>query len=260
MSEYLFEGQQGDQEFARLQMVEGLFDPLTKRQLERAGLKQGQQCLELGAGAGSIMKWMGGIVGADGTVVGVDKSVNYLTGFTDPRFQVVEGDFLELEFQQQFDIVHCRYVLIHNQRSKEILQRLYDILKPGGMLVAEEPDFRSAKLLNLTQRDDRWSVNNAICRAFEERNLNPQFGLELPQSVAELGLSIVDVDARLHLARGGSEMSRMMTASLHALRATYLETGEVTENQLDQYIAEADDPQSWAVYYSTVSVIASKPA
>ncbi len=201
MTEYIFERHQGDRELARLQMIEEALDPATITYLETTGLRSGSRCLELGAGAGSIMKWMGSVVGASGRVVGVDRDTKHLQHLTDPRFQIIEGDFLDVRLDEPFDLVHCRYVLIHNRTSTEILAKLCTHLTPGGYLVIEEPDFTCAKLLTQAGDAARQQVNNAICRMFENLGLNPGYGLELPQRVAAQGLQVITTDSRLHLAQ-----------------------------------------------------------
>ena len=64
---YIFDEHQQDQELVRLRMIEELFDQTTIEHLERTGIREGWCCLELGAGAGSIMKWMGSVVGGNGS-------------------------------------------------------------------------------------------------------------------------------------------------------------------------------------------------
>ncbi len=85
MTEYIFSDNQEDNEYYRLRLLEEAFDKKTKRILRDAGLIEGWKCLEIGPGAGSILKWMAGIVGDTGVVVGLDKSTKYFKDAKDPR-------------------------------------------------------------------------------------------------------------------------------------------------------------------------------
>lgn len=163
-----------------------------------------------------------------------------------------------MSLEGDFNLAHCRYVLVHNRRGDEMLQQLGNLLSPGGHLVAEEPDFTTARLLNAKGEGAQQRVNNAICRLFEEMQLDPGYGLTLPEKVAATGLRVVEVDSRIHLARGGSLMARMMATSTNALADKYIATGEATQADIDQYVLNANDDQHWAVYYATISVIATK--
>jgi hypothetical protein len=52
--------------------LERTFDDLSIAHLARAGLSPGGRCLEIGAGGGSIARWMAGQVGASGRVLALD--------------------------------------------------------------------------------------------------------------------------------------------------------------------------------------------
>jgi precorrin-6B methylase 2 len=257
-NEYIFDQHEQDQELLRLRMIEELFDPTTIGHLERAEIAAGWRCLELGAGAGSIMKWMGGVVGDRGSVIGIDKNANHLRGLSEPPLQIIEGDFLEVPLDEAFDLAHCRYVLIHNRASDAILRKLCNVLKPGGFLVVEEPDFTSAKLLSHNADDAQQRLNNAVCRMFEQMGLDPAYGLGLPKRIADAGLHVVEVDSRLHLAGGGSLMARMMGASKRALADKYVATGEASRADIERCIENTTDDRFWTVYYSTISVVATR--
>jgi hypothetical protein len=203
------------------------------------------------------MKWLGSIVGDTGSVVGIDKNTTHLRDLPKPC-EVVAGDFLEVPVDAAFDLAHCRYVLIHNRADEQMLRKLASSLKPGGLVVVEEPDFSSAKLLNRPGDASQQRVNNSICRMFEGLLLDPAYGLSLPRKVAAQGLHIIEVDSRIHLARGGSPIARLMAASTRALASKYVATGETTQSDIEAYTRNAANDQFWAVYYSTVSVVATK--
>jgi len=257
MTEYVFEKHQHQDELLRLRLIEQALDPTTIAHLEHTGIQAGWRCLELGAGAGSIMKWMANVVGDNGSVIGIDKNTTHLCDLPKPC-AVAVGDFVEVPMEAVFDLAHCRYVLIHNRADEGMLRKLANLLKPGGVLVVEEPDFLSAKLLNRQGDASQQRVNNSICQMFEGLRLDPAYGLSLPSKIAALGLHIIEVDSRIHLARGGSPIARMMAASTRALANKYMATGKTTQSDIGEYIGNAANDQFWAVYYSTVSVFATK--
>jgi SAM-dependent methyltransferase len=257
-NEYIFERNQQEQELLRLRMIEEAIDPATMTLLQATGIQKGWRCLEVGAGAGSVMRWMRGVVGDAGQVVAVDTNTNHIRHLSAAPYQIIEGDFLEIALDGDFDLAHCRYVLIHNRRSQDMLKKLCALARPGGFLVLEEPDFTSAKLLNHARDPSQQRVNNAICRMFEQMQLDPAFGLGLPRKIAAEGLRILRVESRIHLNRGGGTMARMMGESTRALRDKYIATGEADSADIEKYIHNANDEKFWAVYYSTVSVLADK--
>jgi hypothetical protein len=258
VGEYIFEENRDDEELRRLHLIEQALDEASIARLQTTGVRQGWHCLELGAGAGSIARWMGEFVGDGGQVVAVDINTNHIQHLFGPPYEIVKGEFLDIALDGEFDLAHCRYVLIHNRQSESMLKKLCSLLKPGGFLVVEEPDFTSAKLLNKGGDPSQQRVNDAICRMFEQMQLDPAYGLSLPGKIAAEGLQVLRVDSRIHLNRGGDTMARMMGESTKALREKYVATGQADPADIEKYIENTNNDQFWAVYYSTVSVIAAK--
>lgn len=259
MRHYIFNEHEDDWELARLRLIEQALDERSFARLRSTGIGEGWRCLEVGAGAGSIAGWMGRAVGDRGQVIAVDIKTNYLRHLSSPPNRTIKGDFLDVSLDGVFDLAHCRYVLIHNRQSHAMLKKLCSLLKPGGFLVVEEPDFTSAKLLHPSSDCSQQRVNDAICRMFEQMQLDPSYGLTLPAKAAAEGLQVLRVDAHLHLNRGGDTMALMMAESTRALRDKYVATGEADAKDIEKYIENANRADFWAVYYSTVSVVAKKP-
>jgi precorrin-6B methylase 2 len=259
MTEYIFSENQTDRELGRLRRIEAALDARSRDVIERAGVTAGWTCLEVGAGGGSVLRYIGERVGKEGHAVGVDKKTTYLKELTDSPYEVVEGDVLDLNRPHAFDLVHARYVLIHNRTATEILRHLGKQLKPGGWLVLEEPDFQSAEWIDEVYAVAGQRVNRAICSMFSNMSLDPGYGKRLPLAVARTGLDICCVEASAHLEPGGAPVAMMMADSADALREKYVSTGEATSRDVDQYTQGARDPNSWANYYCTVRVVARTP-
>lgn len=258
MTSYVFDESPAEHEVERMRLIEQALDAYSIGLLQSTGVKPGWTCLEVGAGAGSIALWMGRVVGATGRVVAIDTNTSHIRHLTGPQYTLMQCDIVNASLECEFDLVHCRYVLIHNRHPESLLKKCCSLLKPGGLLIVEEPDFTSAKALNTGNDISHRRVSNAICRMFEQRGLNPAYGLALPRQTAAEGLAIQSVEARLHLDRGGGPLARMMAASTKALRDKYIATGEASPEDVDMYIADAHNERVWALYYATVSVIAAQ--
>ena len=88
----------------RLDAVEALLDPGSIALLDRLGIEPGWTCLELGAGGGSIAKWLSARVGATGHVVATD---------LDTRHLVSLAELLNVEVRRH-DIVSSRWTMHHS--------------------------------------------------------------------------------------------------------------------------------------------------
>jgi 2-polyprenyl-3-methyl-5-hydroxy-6-metoxy-1,4-benzoquinol methylase len=260
LNTYIFEENRQELELRRLRRIEVALDPFTIELLKRTGVSSGWECLEVGAGGGSILKWIGGQVGPSGRAVGVDMNTAHLAELKKRPYEIIEAKITACADLGRFDLIHVRYVLIHNTNAVEILTQLQRLLKPGGHLVIEEPDFVSAEWIDEEHREFGDRVNRAICAMFSGMELDPGFGKRLPWITSRLGLYILRVEAITHLEPGGGPVALFMGDSAEALRAKYASTGEATEDEIDGYIQASRNPNSWAVYYSTIGLIATSAA
>lgn len=260
--EYIFEDAYGQAELVRLKAIETVFDPSTKVRLESTGLSKGWRCLEIGPGAGSIMRWLGEKVGPDGRVTAVDINPRFLDVRDSPNIDILKADIREVNFERnRFDLIHGRYVLLHIPDYQSVLERLLETLKPGGRLVLEEPDFSAARPVHgpksLCHSVEK--INRAIHQMYQKLGIDHAMGLKMPAALQSLGIENLRVDNDAPLARGGSGIARMMGMSAEQLRDKYIATDEVTVEDVAAYCEFAENPDTWAFYYSTIAVTAQSP-
>lgn len=258
MQEYTFASNEQASEYKRMCLIQDSFDEKSKKHLVKTGLNQGMACLEVGLGAGSLASWMKGEVGREGSVLGVDLSVAY--AHKDADYELLEGNILELDIQKHFDLIHLRYVLIHNTASLSIIQKLYALLKPGGKLVIEEPDFTLAKWMDAKDLQACRRVNSAICKMFEKKSLKPHYGSVSHLELQEAGFEVEESKSYLHLCSGDEAVAKVMALSAEALSDAYLATGICSEDDIAAYMQACRDPDSLGVYYATVAHMAVKKA
>ena len=140
-SRYFAAGWNFDEEQARLRLVEEIHDPATLRHVANLGLSAGWQCLEVGAGAGSIARALADRVGPSGHVVATDIDTRFLQNMALSNLEVREHDIRSDEVEHgAYDLVHCRALMIHLPDTESVARRMVAALRPGGRLLAEEPD------------------------------------------------------------------------------------------------------------------------
>jgi len=262
-SQYVFTNAQQVRELERLQAIERVFDPASRARIHATGITANWQCLEVGAGAGSITQWLAAVVGERGRVVAVDLDTRFVTNLQLPNVEVLQADIRHPPLENNsFDLVHARYVLIHIPDFQVALTRMVDLLKPGGWIVIEEPDFSAARAIFGEQAacQSVKRVNRAILQMFANRDMDYALGVHLPARFQRLGLQQLSVENDTPLSNGGSGVATVMKMSTMQLAEKYIATGEATYEDIERYCLFADDRNTWAIYYATVGVIAQKPA
>src|SRR6266568_3729751 len=110
---YVMSGLDADVERHRLSLLESVDDPWTIRHLTELGLSAGWRCLEIGGGGGSVARWMAEQVGFDGYVLATDIDIRFLEESEAKNLVVRRHDIATDDLDEQFDLVHCRHVLMH---------------------------------------------------------------------------------------------------------------------------------------------------
>ncbi len=237
----------------RLAALEARADPRTIRQLEALGVSAGWQCLEIGGGGGSITKWLCQRVGTSGRVVATDINTRFLEALDFQNLEVRSHNIVEDELEQgAFDLVHTRAVLFHLSRRETALERMVDALKPGGLLLVEEPDYSSCVA------DPR--VGDVASRLFLKvhdvaeaaTGVDFKYGRRLNADVCALGLVNVGAEGRVYFGRGGTQDGQFYRLTILQARDRILGTGQISPEELDTFIALFDDPDF--VWMSNVAV------
>ena len=113
-----------------------MFDGLSRDFVGAVATRPGQRCLHLGAGNGSLTRWMAERIGPTDSVHAVDVDTTHLDA---PGVHVHRSDINDgLPDEGPFDLIHARLLLIHLERRREIPIEPVDALAPDGRLVLGE--------------------------------------------------------------------------------------------------------------------------
>lgn len=262
MSNYLFE-HSWEQERRRLDLLQQVFDPGSEDYLGRIPLPPGAQCLEVGAGAGSIAQWLCDRVGPDGRVVATDLDTGFLEQLTDKNLEVRRHDIVaDVLEEDMFDLVHSRLVLEHLPERDLALKRMVAALRPGGWLVLEDFDWASllaAPACTAGELHDR--IYGAPLRAvFAAAGASYDYGRSLPLAFRAAGLVDVGAEGRVHVALAGTPAAAWWQMSIARLREPLLRIGGLSEAEVDEAMAACDDDGYCSFYPAIVTAWGRRPA
>jgi ubiquinone/menaquinone biosynthesis C-methylase UbiE len=193
---YFYSNEKDEVELNRLRLVEEIYDPATIRHLEMIRASEGWNCLEVGAGAGSVAQWLATRVGPTGKVVATDIDMRFLSQISIPNLEIRRHDIIKDDLETgQYDLVHCRLLLRHLPEPEEALRQMANALRPGGWLLIEETDYGSVLSTDVTNPSAAMFASmyrTGIDFLWKKGILDPYFGRRVRNLVEELGF--VDVD------------------------------------------------------------------
>ena len=139
---YWFDNSLAD-EGERLRLLETIADPRSIRLLSELPVERGWRCAELGAGGGSMVRWLADHVGETGSVVAVDRDVTLLQPLAGrSNIEIVESAIEDLDWPStSVDLIHTRNVLMHVDDADDVIASLVEMIRPGGVLLLEEADY-----------------------------------------------------------------------------------------------------------------------
>lgn len=203
------------EEADRLGSLQSLHDASTVRRLERLGIGPGWHCAELGAGAGSIARFMADRVGEDGSVTAIDRDTTLLADLgARHNVTVVADDLGTMDFgRSRFDLVHSRSVLMHIDDADAVVERIVAALRPGGAVLFEEADGSPATVA--AARADLPAPFRAVMVPLASRWTWARGAAE---RLDALGMVDVHDDVREDLLRGASPGAAFWRQTLRSIR------------------------------------------
>ena len=180
-------------ELDRLTFQGTVFAPFTRQLCVQAGIMSGMRVLDVGSGSGDVSFLAAELVGESGHVLGVDRSAaavqraraRAIRG-NHSNVSFVVGDPAAMQFDQPFDAVVGRFVLMYQDDPIDSLRMITKHLRPGGLVVFQELDSsacRSCPPVPAFDEAARW-----LGDALRGSGARPELGLEMHSLFLDSGL------------------------------------------------------------------------
>jgi len=251
----------------RLRLLHNIYGAGARQLLTRAGIQPGMRVADMGCGVGMVTQLLAELVGPDGEAFGVDFSGAQITQATQllppefPNVSFVEASATETGLESEsFDLVYCRFLLIHLKEPEKALNEMYRLLKPNGILVCEDGDLTSAG-------SEPYSKLQAFSVLFGQ--LGPCWGVDytlgrrLFRMVLDANFAHVDITYNQPVIVRG-ENKRLLELSVAEAGAAFIEAGLISTEGLNRVLAEmrrlAEDETVLAVMPKMSQVWARKPS
>ncbi|MDQ7904349.1 class I SAM-dependent methyltransferase [Phytohabitans sp. ZYX-F-186] len=211
------------------------------------------RCLEVGAGAGSIARWL---ADRGASVVATDLKPSHLS--EDAGIQVLAHDIVADPVPDPpYDLVHARLLLLHLPERERVLRKLAAALRPGGSLVVEDWHVSVEHLV----LDAPEPADVALFDRYQHALIgildnDPTWATRIHAKMVAAGLRRVETAIHSPVWPAGSPGALLVTVNLALFRERLLDAG-LTGGELDHLEWLVRDPRSGLVIrghflYSTI--------
>ncbi len=242
--------------------LETSLDPTTFRHLSNRGVAPGSTCLEIGAGGGSVVRWLSEMVGPSGHVVATDLNLDWTDAGEALNVELRVHDVVKDSLPQaKFDLIHARLVLVHLPARDDVIAKLVSALRPEGWLVLEEftqvlpyvpePETSAQECVN--------RVLGAVRDLLHHHgNDSVTYPRTLVRRLRSQGLTDVGAEGTVIFAQQG--VRDVHTANLRQVRDELVATGRASAGEVDLVLQTLEDPSLVATLPMLVSAWGRRPA
>ncbi|WP_406364564.1 class I SAM-dependent methyltransferase [Streptomyces sp. NBC_00645] len=223
------------EEAGRIDAAALVYDPVTTRRLRALGAGPGSRCLEVGAGTGTVVRWLLEEAGA-AEVVALDRDTSDLDTLSGPRVRVVTADLSDESLDLGgFDLIHARFVLMHLPERRRLVSRLAQWLNPGGWLVlgdaVDVPNVLDTSSAYRRTMDAMWQALRSTIGT--DTSSVPAY----PHFLREEGLQDVAGELFCPPLVAGGPLARFWSETWNRMRPALEETGRVDSAVIDDALA-----------------------
>ena len=177
--------------------------------------------LDVGCGPGEVSFVAARLVGATGSVVGIDAAADVIEF---ARARAAERDLSTVSFQhttiaeltldEPVDAVIGRLILMHLPDPAATLRQLASLVRPGGIIAFSENDITAARSIPVLPEFQ--AVTDGITESFRALGLDPAFGTTLHSLFRRAGLPAPQLTSGAPV--GGANDTHILTYAVEVWR------------------------------------------
>lgn len=239
-SHYIIRG--GVEGRERLRILSRLMRPTSLDLLQRAGIRPGMACLEVGCGGGDLAFDLARMVSPGGRIIATEiDEIKLDIARREAEAQQISNiefklaDVTQDELEQEFDLVHARFVLTHLPTPEHALTRMRRALRPGGIIAVEDIDFRGYFC-----HPDCGAVRRYVdlyTQTVRRRGGDPNIGPRLPALLSGAGFEAVQMNVVQQAGTLG-EVKLITPITMENIAEAVVAEGLASQAEIDEIVAE----------------------
>lgn len=254
-------------ELVRLQIQAAFFESMAQDVLQKAGIRNGLECLDVGCGVGSVSKLLGDMVGSKGRVVGIDVDEKYVA-YCKKNNKRRNTSFLCADITKgaptgaRFDIIYSRFMFVHLKDRVAALESMIQMLKKGGVIVIQELDHAPNSWMSYPKSEAVARLQKIYVALIRRLGGDPLAGRKLYGMFLDLGLDSSVECYSPCLVMGKKPFNELGWRIAQSMRPMATSLGIASDAEYAKLMQDLKalslDRQSFVVYARIFSVIGKK--
>lgn len=235
----------------RLRVLSRAMLPTTLALFNDLEVGAGMVCLDLGCGGGDVTIELARLAAPEGRATGIDIDAKVVAIASAECADLglpltfVTGDLEADELLYEADVVYARFILSHLRDPAAVLAKVRRVVRPGGVVIVEDVDFRGHFSYPQNDAYDRYvELYTALGRM---RGVDPHIGARVPSLLTEAGYAGVGLRIVQPAATSG-DVARVVPLTFAAVAPQGIAAGLVSEDEAASILAaleeQAADPNA----------------
>lgn len=235
----------GEDDLERMTILGDIYMPYCRDFLFENGIKKGFKVADIGCGPGSFSLWLAEQVGVTGKILSVDNSDAQLAIVNERilkndihNIYTLKADIYELDtIEERFDLVFCRFTLVHLSQPLIAIQKMRLLLKPGGCLIIAELD--NATWFSYPASEALQQDIALLCEAGRQKGIDMCIGPKLYGYLHQSDFNAVYVKIAQPVLDG--KYRDYLILKCMAWRDTYLQLNLISRSEFQTMIKDLRD-------------------
>lgn len=234
------------QELYRLGLQHEVWSEEAQTGWRLAGFKGEQTFLDLGCGPGYCTTELAFLAGEKGKVIGIDKSASYIAHLEKVKALYglniipIHADFDQMELESNsLDGMYCRWALAWLHNPREILQKVYKALRPGGRMVIHEYYDWSTLQTEPHMPALKQAIKMAL-KSFKDSEGEINIGRELPAALVNMGMKIINTRPMSKIATPDNVIWQWPKTFFYSYFPRLAAAGYLSDNEVESALAEME--------------------
>jgi ubiquinone/menaquinone biosynthesis C-methylase UbiE len=190
----------GEEGASRLSLLNEVHGPYSHSFLRNTHTSNNMKILELGCGTGNMALWMASNIVPFGKVHAIDVNIDQIHvaqklakyhNVTNIEFSSISIYDLD-KINEKFDLIYCRYLLMHLVDPIRALKNALNLLNPGGKIVCEEPTISTSFCYPYSSAYAK--SRSLLKRLSEIKHLDFEIGMKLQEILISIDCEILDIN------------------------------------------------------------------